>query len=439
VPSVDKLARRVQSLVGEVADQAAEESKVIKRKRVFSPSTLAATFILAFLAKPKPSDRDLAAMAAMLGAPVTEQAFEYRYSPALVEFLKRLFTLIIQKPLASEGEVAPLLQRFTDVQILDSTTISLPEEEAATFPGCGAVNGLGKAAVKIQVRMSLKTGALEAVRLEPGRDCDLKTPLQQDLPLAGTLLIKDLGYFDTAVFQRLSQHGAYWLSPLVVGTNVYRTDGEQVSLLPWLAEQGGVTDCRVLLGAAHHVPCRLIAWRLPEEVGNRRRQKVWQQCRRKGRTPSQERLDRCDWATLVTNLPVEEFSINEVRVLYRSRWQIELLFKRWKSQGRVDELQGQSSTRKLAGLWAGLLSAVVQQWMQTGVWGRPDISLTKAWNAISHFAQALALSLNDIDSLKNTLERLYDLVEKTIRRSKRKKATTFELLYDPTRLPYALT
>jgi hypothetical protein len=46
----------------------------------------------------------------------------------------------------------------------------------------------------------------------------------------------------------------------------------------------------------------------------------------KGREPSAERLAWCDWTILVTNVPVELMTPEEVVVLYRARWQVELLF-----------------------------------------------------------------------------------------------------------------
>jgi IS4 transposase len=46
-----------------------------------------------------------------------------------------------------------------------------------------------------------------------------------------------------------------------------------------------------------------------------------------------ERLAWCDWTILATNAPVEKLTPKEATVLYRTRWQGELLFKRWKSQG----------------------------------------------------------------------------------------------------------
>ncbi len=82
-----------------------------------------------------------------------------------------------------------------------------------------------------------------------------------------------------------------------------------------------------------------------------------------GKEPSVERLAWCDWTILVTNVPVELLTPREAVVLYRARWQVELLFKRWKSQGLVAELSGSTVVRQMVRVWSRLLAAVVQHWL----------------------------------------------------------------------------
>jgi hypothetical protein len=438
----------VQSLFGNFAEEAAQSSKVICRQRKFSPQSLAATFVLGFLQSPNASSEDLAQMSAHVGEPVTPQAIDQRQHQRMADFLKRLFEKAVQHQVPSDRRLAKLVDRFADVQLLDSTTVSLPLEMAEEFSGCGGSHG-GTAALKLQVRMSLKTGAIDAVRIEAGRDCDAKTPLQNDVPIAGSLRIADLGYFDTEVLANIEKAGAFWLSPLLTGTNVYDLEdenGTKLDLFDWLQKNGPVVDRQVWI-ASCRLPCRLIAWRLPQEVADRRRQKLRAQVRRKhgnGAVPSAERLAKCDWAILITNLPKELLSIDEARVLYRARWQIELLFKRWKSQGRIDEMGNSSPVRCMVKLWSRLLAALVQQWLQSRLWGRPEISLKKLWDLLTRLASSLASawkrSATDGGSaLRDQLENIEAVAQATARQNKRKHPSTFQLLNDPSSDPYRLT
>lgn len=151
-------------------------------------------------------------MAAANGEPVTPQAITQRFHPRMVNFLRKLFELAVGERVASTRIFGSLLDRFIDVLILDSTILSLPVALADEYPGCGGSHG-GTAAMKLQVRMRLKTGAIDTVRVEAGKDCDNKTPLQRDVPLAGSLRLADLGYFDGTVFETIEKADAYWISP----------------------------------------------------------------------------------------------------------------------------------------------------------------------------------------------------------------------------------
>jgi hypothetical protein len=268
----------------------------------------------------------------------------------------------------------------------------------------------------------------------------MKTPLQQQRLPEGALRITDLGYFNTAVFQRYEDENTFWLSRLLFGTNVYDVEGNQLELLKWLDSQGTSVDQRVLIGAEHRVACRIIARRMPPEIAARRRQKLRENYRKKGRTPSAERLAWCDWMILVTNVPEELLTADEAIVLYRSRWQIELLFKRWKSQGLVDQLNGSTLERQMARMWARLLAVVVQHWLViTSVWGDPRISLKKAYDAVRKFSILLAVSIKSESRLRETIETIAAAMSRTTRQNKRKRPSTFEMLNNPEKLDYGLT
>jgi hypothetical protein len=436
------VATVVQSLLSEGAKQEAELCDVIRRKRKFSPATLARTFVLGFLAKPNASDEELAQTAALCGVEVTPQAIEQRFTPRLVLFLQGLFRRAILCLVQSDASMAPLLDRFTTVAVLDSTTITLPAELSEEFPGCGGSHGGGKAAMKLQVQWDLRHGGFEAIAIEPGRDCDYKTSLQSRALPPGSLRISDLGYFDIDVFQNIAAAGSFWLSRLQFGTAVFSPAKARLSLLEWLGRQPEpVVDAPILLGAEQQMPCRLVAWRVPAEVANRRRQKLIAEARRKdGRTPSDERLAWCDWMIFVTNVPAEQLSVQEIAVLYRARWQIELLFKRWKSQGLVAELTGSTVVRKMVRLWSRLLAVLVLHWLLlTTIWGDPRRSLKKASDALRRGSLVLATALGSPMDLEAAISTLGRMVRVTARQNRRRQTSTFDLLNDPSLLEYQLT
>jgi hypothetical protein len=436
-----KVGTALQRLLGDVAQTAADESGVIMRTRKFTALSLARTFVLGFLKNPQASDEKLAQMAVQCGADVTAQAIEQRHTSKLVAFLQKLFCEATKLVVGSDKALAPILERFTSVSMLDSTTITLPDDMQEQFRGCGGSYDSGAAAVKFQTELDLRSGGL-TVEIEQGRSPDGATSRQDVRRGNGSLRISDLGYFNVRVFAAMTAAGEYFLSRLQFGTKVLLREGNAVDLLPWLAKQvGPFVDQLILLGQEQRLACRLIAWRLPEEQANRRRQKLRKETMdKRGCQPSEERLAFCDWTILVTNVPVEMLTPKEATVLYRARWQIELLFKRWKSQGLVAELSGSTVVRKMVRVWSRLLAAVVQHWLViAGVWGDPTKSLSKACEAVRDFAGRLAAALNNSDELQRVLDDVRKTLAKTCRRDRRSKPGTFELLNNPDLLDFRLT
>jgi hypothetical protein len=437
-----KVGSALQRLFGDLAQTAADESGVIQRTRKFTALSLARTFVLGFLQNPKASAEQLAQMAAQCDAAVTPQAIEQRQTAPLVDFLHRLFCGATKLVVGSDQALAPILERFPSVTLLDSTTITLPDQEQEQFRGCGGRQGSGAAALKLQTELDLRSGALTSVEIEPGRSPDAATRRQQARRGKGSLRITDLGYFNVLVFATMLTADEHFLSRLQFGTQVLLRHGVSVELLRWLAQQPGpFVDQPILLGQEQRLPCRLIAWRLPPEQANRRRQKLRQETRRKrSQEPSAERLAWCDWTILVTSVPAALLTPPEAAVLYRARWQVELLFKRWKGQDLVAVLSGSTAVRQMVRVWSRLLAALVQHWLViASLWGDPTKSLSKACEAVRAFVGCLAAALTGWTDLERVLADIRQALAKTCRRDKRSKPGTFELLNDVDLLDFSLT
>ena len=440
---VAKVGEAMQRLFGAMADEVAKSTKVIKRQREFTPMSLAMTFVLGYLWKPQATIEELASMASDCGVNVSPQAVDQRRTETLVEFLKQLLQASMKISIASTQPLSPILDRFTNVTLLDSSIFILPDSLKEELPGCGGSHGQGQAAMKLQTELDLRHGALSYMAIEEGKSSDGATCRQKASRGAGSLRISDLGYFNISIFAAMAAIGEYFLSRLQFGTGVLLANGTPIKVREWVERQAdSFIDCSILLGVKDRLPCRMIAWRVPAEIANRRRQKLRAELKsRKGKEPSQERLAWCDWSILVTNVPPDQLSPKESVVLYRARWQIELLFKRWKARGLAAALIGSTDTRKMVGIWARLLACVVQHWLLVTVaWGNILVSLDKAGNYIRHSANRIAVSLiQDLLDLTKTLTDINRSVNKTCRRNKRRKPGTFELLNNPELLNFQLS
>lgn len=297
MPIVTRVAAAVQRVFSTVAEEIGQQCQLIQRQRVFTAASLAKTLVWGFVQNPRASWQELAEVAATCGAPVSPQAIEQRFTPKLVTFLLRLCEAMTAQVVAAEPAVIPLLERFNGVFLHDSTALPVPAEYAAQWPGCGGDQGVGQAGMKVQVRLDLATGQLAAVRLEPGRDPDQKTPLQQVGFPRGALRLADLGYFCVHTLAWLHAEGVYFLSRIQSSTRVFQAEGQPLDLLGWLGAHwnGAALELPILLGSEARLPCRLLALRVPEEVAARRRQRLRENARRKGRTPSDQSLAWCAW------------------------------------------------------------------------------------------------------------------------------------------------
>jgi hypothetical protein len=441
MPSLaSQFAKAIHDLTHSHAREAQRLAPVIKRRRKFDAGTLAATFAFGHLQHPKASAAQLSQTAGLFGVSVSPQACDQRCTTATAQFLRTLTSLALRQIVAAPQSLVPLLRRFADVRIVDSTVVSLPDSAAGEFPGCGGSPGTPSAAVKIQAQLSLSTGALSAVAFEAGRATDVASPIQLEPLPKNSLRIQDLGYFDTTVFEAIEAAGSSWLSPLATGLKVFEQGGDTpIDLLPWLASQGSTVDVRVRI-TGRKFPVRLVAWRLPAGVAERRRTRLRKTAKRKGQSVSAARLARCGWAVLATNAPVKRLAFDEVRVLYKARWQVELLFRRWKSQGLLDEMDGSNPTRCMVKFWSRLLAATVQQWLGSGVWGLEGVSLKKVWDTVRSMAGMIAsVAVEGKGELEELWRHLLSVLIKTCRQNRRKKPSTFQLLHDPSKLDYVLS
>jgi hypothetical protein len=383
-------------------------------------------------------------MAGRLGVLVTEQAIDPRFNDGLVQFLSEALKHAVSQTLTAKPLPETSLQKFTDLRVGDSTTLGLPDELAEQFPGCGGSEKAGKAAMKIQVLWSLKTGQLLHWVIEPGRASDAKSEIAATVPPVGSLAIFDLGYFSLERFRRIEEADAYWISRYQHNTKVFDGTGKQLSLLRFLQEHGenGLVDMPVVLGEKERLPCRLIAVRVPPEVAARRRQQACEKARDHGRQPSEEYLDLQEWTIFVTNCAPELLNWKEVVVLYRARWQIELLFKLWKSHNRLAQRELDASPqRQMAVLYAKLIGVIVQHWiLLSTTWGDAQRSLRKAAAIVRDWIVSIAEALDDPGRLRDVLCRLGAVIANKVRVSKRNKhPSSFQLLANPELLDYILT
>jgi hypothetical protein len=175
----------------------------------------------------------------------------------------------------------------------------------------------------------------------------------------GDVLIQDRGYARVRNFVHAHTHKADFITR--VGwrsVKLHEPSGERFDLFAALPETGvAVVQHAVRIGA--RLPARLIIARKPPEAIERQRTRLNRAASKKGHETDPRTLRAAGFMMVVTSLPEETASADEIIRLYRIRWQIELAFKRLKSLGGFAELR--ASDPRLARTWllAHLIAVVL--------------------------------------------------------------------------------
>jgi len=438
--SIPWLASHVQTLLTSTADRLARETGFVQRSRKLHGSVLAQTLVFGLLATSSATLRQFQQMAATVGVSVSPQALSQRCSEGAASFLRALLEEAVQTVVRGRAAALPLLERFPMVRVLDSTVIVLPPAVRTVWRGCGgSTPTAAAAALKVQCSFELCRGSFEAIELCDGASSDQRAGGQTAPLPPGGLRLADLGFFSIPVFRQVVADDAHFLTRALPLLTV-RCGTEPRQRLPrFLAQRGAVVDEQVIVGGTETLACRLIAVRVPDRIAEQRRAKEQHEAQRAGRAPREAVLRLSWWTVLLTSLPPDQLTVAEALVLARLRWQVELLFKRWKSDGlAVDRWRSADPWRALCTVYASLLAAVVAQWLTAVLcWEVPDKSLHGALVGIRAWAQTLLYALHRSQRrLIETLRSMRAALPATIHLHKRRsRPASFQLLRNPALQP----
>lgn len=435
--TIAQVSQAMQTVLSTVADTAARATNFVQRSSKLTGALFTQTLVFGFLANPNASRQELAQTAAALGLSISPQALDQRLSQNAADCLLEVLETAASTLLAADPAAIPLLSRFNGVFIQDSSLISLPSSLAHIWRGSGNQNTSpdSVARLKLSLRLELSTGQLIGPHIDHGLTSDRKLLLQQQPIPRGGLRLADLGFFDLKILRAIEHSGAYWLSRPQITTVMTDLEGVRLDLVSLLAAQDSPSlDMPIRLGAREKLRCRLVAVRVAQEVADQRRRRLREEAKRRGRQPNAIQMALCDWTIFVTNVPSELLSVKEALTLGRARWQIELLFKLWKSQGQVDLWRSAKASAILCELYAKLIGMVVQHWiMLVGLWAYADRSLMKAAATVRKQALWLASGMGCQSRLAEAIESIVACLASGCRINKSKKTPhTFQLLLDLT-------
>lgn len=374
------------------------------------------------------------------GIRIKSQSLNERFTSAAVNFLKRLVEMQIRSKIAiNVGEV---VTRFTSIRIQDSCRFALPSSMSTLFKGYGGRSA--ESIANIQFCYDLKGGQINHLQLHDGSYQD-QTAARDFLRLngleKGMLIIRDLGYFVLDVFQKINDSEAYFLSRLLPKTLICELEDNQykpldIKKIKAKLKKGSIScvEKMVWLGQKKQFSARLYISLAADEVVQQRLRKVNKYNKGKGRQTSDEYKTYATLNMFITNADDQLLKTEDIPTLYRLRWQVELIFKTWKSYYRIDELKNVNRYRILCYIYSSLLLLLLH-WEIFRAFDRIQRHYHNNSLSVQKFTKSMVTSLNeqniwfnfiDKSMFEDHLVNLYDLCATYMVRQKRKNRMNYD-------------
>jgi hypothetical protein len=376
------------------ADQLALRTAFIRRVRCLTGADFLRALVFGYLKRRSAPLEDLAQPLA-----ISRQALDQRFTPQAADFCRAVLAEAVSHVVQARSQTLGLLDSFAGVYLDDCTQLALPADAACDFPGCGCQQpGAGKAGLKVFTRWEIRQGGVCHLGLHPARTSD-HVAQQQAAPLpAGCLHLADLGFADFGRLRDAAAQGVFWISRLPAQTRLTvpgQPGGPLWQQLHTWREQGiQQQDTTALVGDQQTIQGRLVALACPPEVAAHRLRRLEESARRRGRPVSARQRELCRWSVWLTNVPAERLTVAAVWQVYRLRWQIELLFKRFKSEGGLGTTTSGKRWRVECEWYLKLLGQVVRHWLQL-LSGGPlrDVNSCQLGRVVCDAAEALRAAL----------------------------------------------
>lgn len=295
---------------------------------------------------------------------ISKQSLDERYNTYSVDFIKLCFSRVLQ--IVNEGLVGRAIATgFSKIQLTDATSFRIPDSLAESYKGW---EGQGGAAIlKMHLNYDFLTGGIEDIFLTDGASNDNKYKLgSKEIIIANALYVRDLGYYDLQHFIKLDKAGAYFLSRAKTNCTYSVKDekGEfqKVDISDYLPEVGQTKEvAEIYLGnKKKKAKVRLILEAVPEQVAQQRLEKLDRYASKHPKANiSEQRKSMCYFNVFITNAPVDMLPTSLVRMVYTIRWQIELIFKIWKSIFDIDKVKKMSVSRFECYIYSKLIAILL--------------------------------------------------------------------------------
>jgi hypothetical protein len=312
-------------------------------------------------------------MNSIFSTDLTGSAFSIRMGEQKsVLYLKSCFEkfLTIQLDSAFNNKFHGIFAMFKGVLLEDSTVIELNERVSKALKGSGGA--ASKSSVKLNWVFNICSYAAVAVDIFSGSTPDRKNSKKSLKHIKrGMLIVRDLGYFVIGTLRMIAQKGAYYLSRIPKGTFLYLNENETKpldiqSFFKEVTRGNRSIKIPIFIGKEERFSTNLILQKVPNWVLKQRVKRFKK--KNSGRSPSDDFITWAKYSVYITNIPDKLVTINDddfnsieilIMEIYKIRWQIEILFKKFKSKIKLNIIRGKNKNSVLSLIYGKLISILL--------------------------------------------------------------------------------
>ena len=341
------------------------------------------------------------------GIEISKQGLHQRFNEYAVSFLSTALEKLLQQQLQSSA-IKLLDNEFNRVLIKDSVCFQVDESMAEFYPGSGGSGST--AAIRIQFEYDLLSGTITDISINAFNEQDATDSLATiEKAEAGDLIIRDLAYMSVAVLKKIIKKLALYLCRPNTNVKMYELKtGKYIaidfdSIVNYMKKHKiSFMEKEVYYGSNEKLKTRLILHLLPAEELAKRLRKASQNAKKKGNgNLSKNYKARAGLNLFITNASKEQIPTENVWPIYRLRWQIELMFKIWKSICNIEKVKKVNKERLECHVYSKLIF-IVLGWKM--VWMVAKNMYRIAGKALSFFKAFKTLFKRKIDEFQNALE-----------------------------------
>ncbi len=375
------------------------EAKFCRRQRIITPFRLGLALTATCASQPVETLADFQrGFNALWGTTITYKAFYNQVAkPHFADFARAMTSRLIGDMTLKVLGFAKgrAFAEFRHIVMQDGSSFAIHDGLREVFPGRFKL--VKPAAVELHTTMELLCDAPTTVVLPPDTTNE-QAFLPEPASLRGSLLLADRGYLDLHYMCRVQDEGGFFLIRAKAGMNpqvveAFREDG-------------------IRLRALRNKPLQAIHAKLPK----RQRVELAVEWQVEGR-PLRLRLliswnrRTKEFCYLLTNLPAQRYHLDMIYRAYKWRWQVELLFKAWKSYANLHAFDTENPAIVEGLIWTAIGAAALKRFLahMTQLLTEVPMSTRKVAMCAVHVLGGIVQALKTGD-----VARLYDALKVAI-------------------------